>query len=55
MDPRYNVPGDVYFAYIQLRRWSEGARYYLQEFGAHQVQEALGKYLLIITHWVALD
>jgi hypothetical protein len=40
-DPKYGVPPDVFVAYQSLRKAREGARYYMQEFNADDVERDL--------------
>jgi hypothetical protein len=55
LDPRHNIPANVYAAYRQLERYSRGARYSLQQFTAGDVQaNILGRYLATVTRFVGL-
>jgi hypothetical protein len=49
------VPGTVYFAYRELRRRSEGGRYYLRHFTRREVREMLEAYLPVVAGFVKLD
>jgi hypothetical protein len=43
-EPANNIAGNVYFAYDQLRQWSEAARYDMRSFSKVQVRRALDDY-----------